>query len=86
VLDHQHGVSHVAKLGERRQEPPVVALMQADGRLVEDVEDPHQRRADLGGQPDPLPLAAGKRGRGAGKVQVVQPYVGEERTGATGSP
>ncbi len=79
VLHHQHGVPQVAQLGESGQEPPVVALVQPDGRLVQDVEDPHQRRADLGGQPDPLAFPAGQRGRGPGEVEVVEPHVGEER-------
>jgi hypothetical protein len=41
---------------------PVVALVQADRRLVEHVEHADQAGADLGGQPDALRLAAGQRG------------------------
>ena len=48
-------------------EPVVVALVEADRRLVEHVEHADQPRADLGGQPDALRLAAGEGGRGAGQ-------------------
>ena len=58
VLDHEHGVAEVAQPLQRRDQPLVVALVQADRRLVEDVEHAHERRADLGRQPDPLRLAA----------------------------
>ena len=51
-------------------QPVVVALVQADRRLVEDVEHADQLRADLRRQPDALGLAAGerrrRRGRGSG--------------------
>ena len=43
----------------------VVALVQADRGLVEDVEHADQARADLGREPDPLRLAAGERARRA---------------------
>jgi hypothetical protein len=36
----------------------VVALVEPDRRLVEDVEDADEAGSDLGGQPDPLRLAA----------------------------
>ena len=61
VLDHEHGVAEVAQPLQRRDQPLVVALVQADRRLVEDVEHADQRRADLGRQPDPLRLAARQR-------------------------
>ena len=78
VLDDQHRVPHVPQTDQGGQEAPVVPLVQSDGRLVENVEDAHQRRADLRGQPDPLPLAAGK-GRGRpGQREVGEPHVHEE--------
>ena len=40
------------------QQAVVVALVQADARLVQDVEHAHQARADLRGQADALRLAA----------------------------
>ena len=49
---------------ERREQAPVVALVEADRRLVEDVQHAGQVRADLRRQPDALPFAARER-RGA---------------------
>ena len=64
VLDDDEGVAEVAQPGQRLDEAVVVALVQADARLVEDVEDADEPRADLRRQPDPLGLAAGQ---GAGR-------------------
>src|SRR4029077_9792176 len=49
-----------------------------DRRLVEDVEDPGQLRADLGGQPDALALAAGQRGSAALEGEVVEADIDQE--------
>ena len=40
MLDDEHGVAEVAQPLEGEQQPVVVALVQADARLVEDVEHP----------------------------------------------
>jgi hypothetical protein len=79
VLDHDHGVAHVAQALERGDEAVVVALVQADGGLVQDVEDAHEAGADLGGQADALRLAARERRRGAREREVVEPHVHQER-------
>ena len=42
MLDHEHGVAEIAQRFQRLQQALVVAMMQADGRLVEDVEDTAQ--------------------------------------------
>ena len=52
--------------------------MQADRRLVEDVEHADQPAADLPGQADALHLAAGKRGRGAVEREIFEADVLEE--------
>jgi hypothetical protein len=68
VLDHDHRVAHIAQVAQGAKQAFVVALMQADARLVEDIHDTDQARADLAGQADTLGFAAGK-GVGAA-VQV----------------
>ena len=65
VLDDEHGVAEVAQPDQRVDEPAVVALVQADRRLVEHVEHADQAAADLRRQPDALGLAAGQ---GAGRA------------------
>ena len=79
VLDHEHGVAEVAQPLERRDQPAVVALVQADRRLVEDVEHADELRADLRRQPDALRLAARERLRGAVEREVADADVVEER-------
>ena len=61
VLDHQHRVAEVAQALERLEQPRVVALMQPDRGLVQNVEHAGEPRADLRGEPDALALAAGER-------------------------
>ena len=63
---------------QRLDQPVVVALVQADGGLVEHVEHPDEAGADLGGQPDPLRLAAGERPGRPVQGEVVQPDVEQE--------
>jgi hypothetical protein len=63
VFDHEHRVAQVAQLGERVEQPFVVARVQSDRRLVEHVEYAAQLRADLRGQADALSFAAGQRRR-----------------------
>ena len=61
VLDDDHRVAEVAQPGERVDQPAVVALVQADRRLVEHVQRADETGADLRRQPDALRLAAGER-------------------------
>src|SRR5437763_13513922 len=47
VLDDDDGVAKVAQSAKRGEQPRVVALVQTDGRLIENVEHPDEARADL---------------------------------------
>ena len=78
MLDDDDGVADVAQVLEGLQQAVVVALVQADGGLVQDVEHAHERGADLRGQADALGLAAGERARRARKGQVLQAHVAQE--------
>ena len=78
VLDDDHGVALVAQALERVYEPVVVALVQADGGLVEDIEHAHEAGADLRGQTDALGLAARERGGRTRQREVVEADVDEE--------
>ena len=63
---------------QRLQQPGVVALVQADGGLVQHVEHAGQPRADLRGEPDALALAARQRAGRARQRQIVEPDVDQE--------
>ena len=73
-----HRVAQVAEPTQGAEQPLVVALVQPDARLVEDVEHADQSRADLGGQPDPLRLAAGEGPGSAPERQVLEPDIAQE--------
>ena len=72
VLDDDDGVLLGAQLLEDPHQPLAVARVQADRRLVEDVERVDQRGADRAGQVDARQLAAGERARLAVERQVVE--------------
>ena len=78
VLDDDEGVAEVAQPRQRVDQPAVVALVEPDRRLVEDVEHADQARPDLRGQPDALRLATGQRRRRPRQRQVVEPDVEQE--------
>ena len=83
VLHDDHGVAEVAKALQRAKQPLVVALVQADARLVENVEHAHEPRPDLGCQADALHLAAGERRGAAPQREVVEADVAEEAQAVT---
>ena len=72
VLDDDHGVAEVAQAFERADQARVVGGVQADSRLVADVEHTHQPGADLRREADALRLAAGERRRATVERQVVE--------------
>ncbi len=78
VLDDDHRVAQVAQPLEGLEQTVVVALVQADRRLVEDIHHPHQAGADLAGQTNALGLAAGQRLGAALEVEIVEPDVDQE--------
>ena len=57
----------------------VVALVEPDRGLVEDVEDADELGADLRREAEPLGLAARQRLRGAVELEIADADVGEER-------
>ena len=72
VLDDEDGVAEVAEVFEGLEEALVVALVEADGGLVEHVEDAAEAGADLRGEADALAFAAGEGGGGAVEREVVE--------------
>ena len=79
VLDHHQRVALGAQPIERAQEHDVVARVQADGRLVQNVAHSLQIRTELRRQPDPLRLAAGEGGRGAVELQIAETHIAQEQ-------
>ncbi len=73
VLDHEQRVALGLQLLERVEQDAVVARMQADGRLVEDVAHAAQVGAELRREPDALRFAARQRRRRAVEREIRQP-------------
>ena len=65
VLDHDHRIAEPAQAAQRVEEPRIVALVEADRRLVEHIEHAGEAGADLRSEPDALALAARQRARRA---------------------
>ena len=61
VLDDDDAVAEIAQAFQRFEKPRIVALVQADRRLVEHIEHAGEAGADLRGEADALALAAGQR-------------------------
>lgn len=78
VLDDNEGVADVAQMFEGSDELVVVPLVQANARLVEDVEHPDKRGTDLGCEPDALALPARQGARGTGEGEIVEPDAAQE--------
>src|ERR1700737_741366 len=61
VLDHDHGIAEIAKFSECSQKSSIVALMQSDARLVQNIKNTGQSRSNLRCKADALRFTAGKR-------------------------
>ena len=60
MLHHHHRVALITEGLQRGDELPVVLLVQADGRLVQDIEHINELGSDLRRQADALAFAAGQ--------------------------
>src|SRR5690554_6529898 len=78
MLYHDHGVAQIAQLNEGLEQPVIVALMQTDGGLVENVHHTHQAGADLAGQAYTLSLASGKGLGAALQSEIVKADVNQK--------
>ena len=78
VLDDDNRIAHIPQLAECCQETMIVARVQTDRRLVEDVEHAHEPTADLTREPDALSLAARQRRGRTVERQIVQADVHEK--------
>ena len=68
VFHDQQAVSLIPQCEEGAEEFLVVARMQADGRLIKDVEHAAEIAAELRGESDALALTATQRGGAAVEI------------------
>ena len=86
VLDDEHGVALVAQLQQQLVHPGDVVRVQPDRRLVEDVGDVGQRRAEVADHLGPLRLTAGQRAGRPVEREVAEADVDERVEGARAAP
>ena len=79
MLDHDHAVADVAQMLQRGDQLVVIALVQADGGLVQHIHHARQAGADLRRQANALGLAAREGVGTAVKTQIGQAHVVEEQ-------
>ena len=78
MLDHQQGIAQITQSLQRIQQFPVIALMQADTRFIQNIQYTDQPRTNLRRQADPLRLAAGQRTGRPVQRQVIQSDIDQE--------
>ena len=78
MLYHDQRIAEIAQMLQSGKQLVVVPLVEPDAGLIQDICHSDQSGTDLGRKPDPLRLTAGKRPRGAGKRQVIQPHIHQE--------
>ena len=72
MLHHDEGVSDIAQALQRGDKALVIALVQTDGGLIQDIQDSRQTRTNLGGKANALCFTAGQRGGATVEGEVVQ--------------
>ncbi len=75
MFHHNDRIAHIAQIFKRSNQFLVVALVQPDARLVENVKHIHQLRPDLRSQANALTFAARQRSRSTVERQVAQPHI-----------
>ena len=84
VLDDDDRLAGVDEPVEQAEQLLDVGEVEAAGRLVEDVDA--ALLGQVGGQLEPLPLAAGQRGERLADAEVAEPDVGEPGRGSCARP
>ena len=79
VLHHNDGVAQVTQVFQRLYQPRIIPLVQSDGRLIKNIQNPHETGADLGCEPDTLAFATGKGAGAASEGQIIQSHISKER-------
>ena len=72
VFDHHQGVAVTLEAGERLEQNTIVAWMQANRGLIQNIANALKVGAQLGGQSNALRLATRERGCGAVQAQIVE--------------
>ena len=58
MLDDNHRIAEIAQMAQRIEQPGIVALMQADGRFIQHIQNAGQAGTDLRGEANALAFTA----------------------------
>ena len=75
VLHHNNGIAQVAKFLQTVEQTFVVALVQTDARLIEDIEHVDQLATNLSSQTDALALTSRERSRLAVEREIIESHI-----------
>jgi len=78
VLHHHHGIAQLLQLAEHTDKFLSVAAMEADARLVQYVERPHQAATERGGQIDALAFTTRQGVAQSAQGEVTKSYIHQE--------
>ena len=78
MLHHNYGIAEVAQRLQRVDEAAVIALMQSDAGLVQNVEHVHELASYLRGKTYALAFSARQAHRGTRKGKIVQSHIQEK--------
>ena len=83
MLDDNDRVAHVAQVVQCIEQPFVIARMQANRWLVQNVQHTDQTRPNLTGQSNALRFTSRQRRGGAIERQIVEPHIQQEPQACT---
>ncbi|MNI93003.1 hypothetical protein D3C73_1508860 [compost metagenome] len=78
VLYHDQRVAEIPHLPKGRDQTIIIPLMQADARLVKNIQHAHQTGSDLGCQTNTLGLPTGQRSGCTAQGQIIEPDIDKE--------
>ncbi|MPM71570.1 hypothetical protein SDC9_118538 [bioreactor metagenome] len=82
VFYHKHGVAKIPQVLERIDEFLIISLVQPNGRFIQNIQNPAQSTADLGGKTDTLGFSSTQRRTASIEGEIVQSDVTQKRESA----
>ena len=78
MLHHDQGIPQIPHLLEGGNQAVVISLMEADARLIQNIQNPHQFGTDLGRQANPLRFSSRQRPGRAGQTQITESHIDQK--------
>ena len=72
MLYHNDGITQVAQMTQSVDQLVIIPLMQTDARFIQNIQNSHEGRTDLGCKADTLTFSARQSCRCSGEGQIIQ--------------